>query len=235
MAEKSKRLRKLLGDKGLDTLERVIKQKRKFLGNTKPEEYRMAQFAAGFRSRHLIYVSNTTIETANVITLLEEMKPLFVYIISCVLYERLQLTWEGFYIKINFLNLYTGDTSEINFSEDIYENPLGSIQERIDIHKRSEYYMSYQKPLRVEILFRRRIINNNIVHNYPSTLKNNAITINKIKTFKTDECVICLENKNNVLFCNCGHICVCKKCVEIERLTKCPVCKTKNTILRIIE
>ena len=62
-----------------------------------------------------------------------------------------------------------------------------------------------------------------------------AITINEIKTYKTDECVICLENKNNVLFCNCGHICVCKKCIEIKRLTKCPVCKTKNTILRIIE
>ena len=65
--------------------------------------------------------------------------------------------------------------------------------------------------------------------------KDGAININKIKTYKMDECVICLENKNNVLFCNCGHICVCKKCIEIKRLTKCPVCKTKNTILRIIE
>ena len=62
-----------------------------------------------------------------------------------------------------------------------------------------------------------------------------AITINEIKTYKTDECVICLENKNNVLFCNCGHICVCEKCIEIIGLTKCPVCKTKNNILRIIE
>ena len=44
-----------------------------------------------------------------------------------------------------------------------------------------------------------------------------AISINEIKTYKTDECVICLENKNNVLFCNCGHICVCKKCIEIKR------------------
>ena len=206
----------------METLERVIKQKRKFLYNTEPDEYRRSQFDADFRSADLLYMTNTTIETANVMTLLEEMKPLFVYITSCVLYERLQLTWVGFYIKINFLNLYMGDTSDINFWKNIYENPLGYIQERIDLYKRSEYYMSYQKPLRVEILFRRRIINNNIVHNYPSNLKNknNAITINEIKTYKTDECVICLENKNNVLFCNCGHICVCKKCIEIKRLTK---------------
>ena len=241
MAEKSKRLRKLLGDKGLETFERVIKQKRKFLYNTKPEEYRMTQFSADFLSAHLLYVTNTTIETANVMTLLEEIKPLVVYMISCVLYERLRLTWVGFYIKINFLNLYMGNTSDINFLENIdgniYENPLVAIQEKIDDFKRREYYMSYQKPFRVEILFRRRRINNNIVHNYPSNLKNknNAITINEIKTYKTDECVICLENRNNVLFCNCGHICICEKCIEIKRLTKCPVCKTENTILRIIE
>ena len=62
-----------------------------------------------------------------------------------------------------------------------------------------------------------------------------VITINEIKTYKTDECVICLENKSNVLFCNCGHLCACEKCIEIKRLTKCPVCKTENNILRIIE
>ena len=65
--------------------------------------------------------------------------------------------------------------------------------------------------------------------------EDDAITINEIKTYKTDECVICLGNKSNVLFCNCGHLCVCEKCIEIKRLTKCPVCKTENTILRIIE
>ena len=222
MADKEKRLRKILGDKGLETLERVIKQKRKFLGNTKPEEYRMAQFAARLRSRHLIYVSNTTIETANEITLLEEMKPLFVYISSCVIYERLHLTREDLYIKKNFLNLVTADTTDILFWGINFENPLVSIQRRIDYIKRSEYYITYQKPLRVEIIFKGKTTNN-------------SISINEIKTFKTDECVICLENKNNVLFCNCGHICVCKKCIEIKRLTKCPVCKTKNTILRIIE
>ena len=237
MADKEKRLRKILGDRGLETLERVIKQKRKFLGNTKPEEYRRVQFdySFNFRSRYLIYVSNTTIETANGITLLEEMKPLFVYISSCVLYERLHLTRGELYIKTNFLNLYTGDTTVISFLGINFENPLVTIQRRIDYIIRSIYYITYQKPLRVEIFLKGRIINNNIVHNYPSTLENNAITINEIKTYKTDECIICLENKNNVFFCNCGHICVCKKCIEIERLTKCPVCKTKNTILRIIE
>ena len=55
------------------------------------------------------------------------------------------------------------------------------------------------------------------------------------KTFRQEKCVICLEEIPNVLFCLCGHICICEKCKEIEKLNSCPVCKTENTILRIIE
>ena len=58
--------------------------------------------------------------------------------------------------------------------------------------------------------------------------------INDFKTFKSDPCVICLEKEPKVLFCNCGHICICEKCV-FNRFDNCPVCKKENTILRIIE
>ena len=61
------------------------------------------------------------------------------------------------------------------------------------------------------------------------------LSINDFRVFKSEQCVICLEEKPKVLFCLCGHICVCEKCIKIKRLTKCPVCKTENTILRIIE
>ena len=54
------------------------------------------------------------------------------------------------------------------------------------------------------------------------------------KTFKSDQCVICLEEEPKVLFCNCGHICICEKCAT-HRYDNCPVCKEENTILRIIE
>ena len=59
--------------------------------------------------------------------------------------------------------------------------------------------------------------------------------INTKKTFKLDECVICLNNPPNVLFCNCGHIPVCVECEEVKSLAVCPVCKTENTIKRTIE
>ena len=63
--------------------------------------------------------------------------------------------------------------------------------------------------------------------------KEEELTINDLRTFKIEQCVICLENIPNVLFCNCGHICVCESC--IMKFNNCPVCKKENTILRIIE
>ena len=215
----------------LKSLEQVIKQKCKFLCHTtEPEAIRSSHFGADFHSEKLLYMSKTTIETANLITLLEEMKPLFVYIISYVLYEGLQITWEVLYIRIRFQNTYLGSNDNIKFWSNIYENPLGSIQDRINIYKKSPYYMSYQDPLRVEILFlRRRVIES-------SNFKKNKIeSINNIKTFRKDECVICLTEQPNVLFCECGHICLCTSCNKKQVLEKCPLCKTKNTILRVIE
>ena len=58
--------------------------------------------------------------------------------------------------------------------------------------------------------------------------------INIDKSFKSDECVICLTNLPNVLFCNCGHLCLCEECDKVKSLEKCPVCKNENTIKRNI-
>ena len=63
----------------------------------------------------------------------------------------------------------------------------------------------------------------------------NTKSTNGEKTFRQEKCVICLEEIPNVLFCLCGHICICEKCKELGELNFCPVCKKENTILRIIE
>ena len=65
--------------------------------------------------------------------------------------------------------------------------------------------------------------------------ENEEKQINTTKSRKSDECVICLTNLPNVLFCNCGHIPICVECEEVKSLVVCPVCKTENTIKRIIE
>ena len=61
-----------------------------------------------------------------------------------------------------------------------------------------------------------------------------VIKIDKI--FKMEECVIYLSNKPNVLFCSCGHLCICNECnKKIEKINVCPTCRAKNTMVRIIE
>ena len=60
--------------------------------------------------------------------------------------------------------------------------------------------------------------------------------INAEKTFKEDNCVICLTNPPNILYCNCGHQVLCEECSKTgESLENCPICKTENTILRILQ
>ena len=48
-------------------------------------------------------------------------------------------------------------------------------------------------------------------------------------SFKYDECVICLDNPPNVLFNNCGHICICHDC-DRESLNSCPICRAVTSI-----
>ena len=47
------------------------------------------------------------------------------------------------------------------------------------------------------------------------------------KTFKFDQCVICLDRKPDVLFIKCNHICVCNKCEKTHPSTQCPYCRVK--------
>ena len=59
--------------------------------------------------------------------------------------------------------------------------------------------------------------------------------INLFKIFKSEECIICMDKKPSVLFCNCGHKCICEECYKISTPSICPVCKTDNEIIRTLE
>ena len=78
---------------------------------------------------------------------------------------------------------------------------------------------------------------------------NKELIINTGQTFKSNECVICLIKEPNILFCYCGHLCLCEECDEEHCVSvinsscifcdnvvtiTCPICKTKNTIKRTL-
>ena len=47
------------------------------------------------------------------------------------------------------------------------------------------------------------------------------------KTILEQECVICYENKSNILYLDCLHVCVCDVCDSKGKFKKCPLCRTK--------
>ena len=58
--------------------------------------------------------------------------------------------------------------------------------------------------------------------------------INNLKTFDSGECQICFENPTSILFCVCGHICMCGDCIKVYQSGACPICKTYNEYVRKI-
>ena len=55
------------------------------------------------------------------------------------------------------------------------------------------------------------------------------------KSIKEDECVICFNNKANILYTECLHFVVCDGCDKKGKFSKCPLCRTKikNQKIRI--
>ena len=47
------------------------------------------------------------------------------------------------------------------------------------------------------------------------------------KTILEPECIICYENKSNMLYLDCFHVCVCDVCDSKGKFKKCPLCRTK--------
>ena len=53
------------------------------------------------------------------------------------------------------------------------------------------------------------------------------------KSIKKDECVICFNNKANVLYTECLHFVVCDGCDKNGKFYKCPLCRKKIKNQRI--
>ena len=51
---------------------------------------------------------------------------------------------------------------------------------------------------------------------------------------KEEICCICLTTPSNILFTDCGHLCICENCDNKLSKAKCPLCRTKVTQQKII-
>ena len=220
----------------MKSLEEVIKYKLNFLPErTDPFYSFQIDTLEYYKIFFDLYKTKNTIFSNDSFTLVEDITPLFIYISSCEKYYR-----ENGYGKITSMeislnmpnirgsandNYFYRTFSIYSTLEDVFDN----LENRIAIFKkrlnesfsRVGYCIRYIEPFTIQI-------NINFIYFNP--------LFNEYKTFKSDQCVICLEEEPKVLFCSCGHICICKNCVfNIDRFDNCPLCKKKNMMLRIIE
>ena len=77
-------------------------------------------------------------------------------------------------------------------------------------------------------------VNASVIPDYDSNdedIYNNIVK----RTITEPECIICFENKSNILYLECLHVCVCNVCDSKGKFNKCPLCraKIKNQKIRI--
>ena len=72
-------------------------------------------------------------------------------------------------------------------------------------------------------------VNAMVIPDYDSNDDYDEVEDNKParKTILEPECVICFENKSNILYLDCLHVCVCNVCDSKGKFKKCPLCRTK--------
>ena len=207
-----------------------------------------------------IYETKNPIFSNDSYSFMEDITPLFIYISSCEKYYRenacVKIEWIDIYsLMIDREVLNIGTSFSYNGFPGLREHRISDFKRKRNVYfSRVGYCMRFTEPFKIkftggfhhflteeeeELRYRLERVQNYIIEQgyyrlggYDEIEENSPI--NDSKTFKSDQCVICLEEEPKVLFCNCGHICICKKCASYKH-NNCPVCKEKSTILRIIE
>ena len=177
--------------------------------------------------RPIYVIDNMKID--NIVEFIKLITPLLSYIISILKHEQEYMD-KQLILKLEFPISEGGIKIEGAFKVND-DNVLKTIRTYIEDFEEEGYYMKFTKRFNAYILIKDIEEDSDDEDDEMPIMKN----ININKTFKLDECVICMEYIPNVLFCECGHICLCEKCIEIKQFDRCPICKTDITILRIIE
>ena len=141
-----------------------------------------------------------------------KMRPLFRYILSNILRENL----DRISIKVHLIH---GEDHEdhIIYSEDVEDN--------FSIETSESVY--YTHP--------RNLLNENFsiyVEAYAYIIKRMTIPIApKVKAYREDCCVICLESAPNILYLDCLHIAVCESCDDMKMTPalreNCDICRAE--------
>ena len=152
--------------------------------------------------------------------LFKNLKPVISYALS---YTKLRKFYNNDFILTKDQNLFNFEYNELYIKD--LEIILKTHYDFYD--KDYNFYISVV----AELEDKNELI---VLHSQPIPEEDTKV-INLFKIFKSDECIICLTNQPNIIFCNCGHLCYCYKCYKIKTPFTCPICKTDNEIIRMLE
>ena len=139
----------------MKSLEQFIKQKCKFLWNSKKpyELYNLRPYSYPSTDIRL-FLTNMNIETDNMITLLKEMTPLLVYIFSCICHcNEGDYDFREMHFKLKFPNAVLTFNDYLNFSGSHFRTPISVIQDNIAELEANGHCMSFLAPFRLELTF----------------------------------------------------------------------------------
>ena len=155
--------------------------------------------------------------------LYSNLKPIIQYGLSYTILRK--------FYNANFI--LTEDNTIINYNYKYIENELYVKDLEVIIKTHYDFYEAdYDLYFNVIAELEN---NNELIVSHTEPIPEEPKIINLFKIFKSEECIICLNEKPNVLFCNCGHLCECVKCFKIKTPSTCPICKMDNEIIRMIE
>ena len=162
-------------------------------------------------------------ECQNIIEFIKLVTPFICYISSLLKYEDNDL-----YIDDKIIVKLESHESEGGYMIDMSnindDNGIELIKECIDYFNNIGFFLSFTKKFDAYFIICHDSDENNSYNQH----------INTNKTFRTEECLICTDNLPNVIFCDCGHLCVCEDCIKSYQSYKCPMCKHINKNIRII-
>ena len=153
----------------------------------------------------------------------KHLKPIIYYAYSYTIRRK--------FINENFI--LTEDNSKINYSFEYVNNELYIKNLEIVLTSHFDFY-DKDYAFYFEVLAELEQ-NNELIVSHTEPINEEVKIINPSKIFKSEECIICLTNQPIILFCNCGHLCYCTECYILKSLSACPVCKTENEIIRMLE
>ena len=138
----------------------------------------------------------------------------------------------NFQAKESYYRLYIGMVKDHEFNEyNIYSINYDNIKDKIC--NENKYYSNFEVEGNFNIYIKVSVV---WWEDYNSEEEDDSEDEEPPrKTVTEPECIICFENKPNILFLECLHVCVCNVCDSKGKFSKCPMCrtKTKNQKIRL--